>query len=163
MEPQDGDLTVLWDGVLFPFRDFRSIDIPRNIAGVYTVWEGDRFIYVGIGGTKIRYREPTDESDPSKPVKGLWGRLEQHFSGDRSSDRFCLLIFDRFVLPGLTAADIGAAAAGQLSLNERTRVWIHDHFAFRYLQVADGPSAANVETAIKRGALPVGRPLLNGQ
>jgi len=113
------DLNVLYDGPLYAFRDFRAISIPQNIAGVYTVWEKERFVYVGIGGTKVRYREPSDESEPSKPVKGLQGRLEQHFSGDRSSDRFCLLVFDRFVLATLTESEVEAATGGRLSLNER--------------------------------------------
>ncbi len=61
-------------GLLHRFSNFAAAAVPANIAGVYTIWDGERFIYVGIGGTQVRHVEPSDEAEPSKPVKGLRGR-----------------------------------------------------------------------------------------
>lgn len=67
-------------GPLHLFSDFATASVPTNIEGVYTIWDGNRFIYVGIGGTQIRFTDPDDEGEPAKPVKGLRGRLDQHRS-----------------------------------------------------------------------------------
>jgi|TARA_B100000959_G_scaffold270562_1_gene317616 hypothetical protein len=39
-------------GSLHRFADWPNEVIPRVAAGVYTVWQGDRFLYVGMAGRK---------------------------------------------------------------------------------------------------------------
>ncbi len=103
-------ISDLETGQLHTFADFAAAAVPKNIAGVYTIWQGGRFVYVGIGGTRIRYTEPDDEAQPSRPVEGLHGRLKQHRNGDRSGDKFCIYVCDRFVLPSLTPDEIERVA-----------------------------------------------------
>ena len=154
-------ISDLETGQLHTFANFAAAAIPKNIAGVYTIWEGDRFVYVGIGGTRIRYTEPNDEAQPSKPVEGLHGRLKQHHNGDRSGDKFCIYVCDRFVLPSLTPDEIERVGTGALSLDKLTRDWIQAHLAFRYIRTHSGDEARKIENEVKAGALIAGRPFLN--
>ena len=43
-------------------HDWPNQQVPKRAAGVYTVWEGDRLLYVGMSGramtAKDRSREP---------------------------------------------------------------------------------------------------------
>jgi len=155
------DLHELETGPLWRFSDFNAAEVPGNIVGVYTVWEDTTLIYVGIGGLRVRYREPDDESEPVNPVKGLRGRLEQHRNGDRSGDKFCIYVCDRFVLPSLSAEEIRHVSRGELSLDARTRDWINRNYAFRYIQASRGSEARKIEDDVQRGALSAGPPLLN--
>lgn len=155
------NLSDLEAGQLHTFANFAAASVPKNIAGVYTIWDADQFIYVGIGGTRIRYTEPDDEAEPSKPVPGLHGRLNQHRSGDRSGDKFCIYVCDRFVLPSLSPEQIHQVGSGQLSLDRLTRDWIHSRLAFRYIRTHSGDEARQIETEVKGGALSAGHPFLN--
>ena len=148
-------------GHLHLFSNFAAAAVPKNIAGVYTIWDGDRFIYVGIGGIQIRYTEPDEEAEPAKPVAGLRGRLAQHSTGGRSGDKFCIYVCDRFVLPSLTPQQIGEVGAGRLSLDRLTRDWIHARYSFRYIHTRSGDEARQIENEVKAGALAAGRPFLN--
>ncbi|GAB3271897.1 hypothetical protein [Kineosporia babensis] len=60
-------ISDLETGELHRFANFAAAAVPKNIAGVYTIWDADQFIYVGIGGTRIRYTEP-DYANSSLPT-----------------------------------------------------------------------------------------------
>jgi hypothetical protein len=154
------DLATLETGELWRFSSLNEA-VPHNIVGVYTIWQNATLIYVGIGGLRVRYREPGDESEPVTAVKGLRGRLEQHKSGDRSGDKFCIYVCDRFVLPSLSGYEIEQVARGELSLDVRTREWINSHYAFRYLETVGGSQARQIEREVQRGVLTAGPPMLN--
>jgi hypothetical protein len=47
--------------------------------------------------------------------KGLLDRLNRHASGRRSGDQFCVYVFDRLLLPTLTASEIQRIADSELS------------------------------------------------
>jgi hypothetical protein len=91
---------------------------------------------------------------------GPWGRLNSHASGRRSGDQFCIYVHDRLIIPTLhnRLAEIGS---GEVSLDSETRAYIRERLGFRWVRV-DAPEAAfALEKAVRRGALGVGRPLLN--
>ena len=84
-------------------------------AGVYTIWDADRFIYVGMAGRGLR-PEDLDSPDEPRKAKGLRDRLNSHASGRRSGDQFCVYVCDRFVVPTLTVDQQAQIANGQLAL-----------------------------------------------
>ena len=64
-------------------------------SGVYTIWNGGVFLYVGMAWAH------RDDSNPK--AVGVFGRLSSHASGRRSGGQFCIYICDRFVVPELNA------------------------------------------------------------
>jgi hypothetical protein len=93
-------------------------------------------------------------------AKGLWTRLNAHASGNRSGDQFCVYVGDRFVVPELTRSQ-QQLAAGTLSLDGLIRAFVRERLAYRFVVTADGTEAARLEGAVRRGALPTGKPYLN--
>jgi hypothetical protein len=148
-------------GPLHRFRDRPNDQVPTRAAGVYTVWDGDRLVYVGMSGRAMTADDPeADPGDRAAP-KGLRTRLNAHASGRRSGDQFCVYVCDRFVVPALTPSQQQQLAAGSLSLDALTRRYVHDRLAYRYVVTADGIEAARLEAEVRRGALSVGPPYLN--
>ena len=140
-------------GDLHAFGVWPTTPVPKGPPGVYAIFRGTEFLYVGIS-----WREPSS----SAFTKGLWGRLDSHASGRRSGDQFCIYICDRFVIGGLTTEEIREVAAGARSLDRMTRDYIRAHLAFRFVTTATGAEARYLETTIRRdGLLEHGRPLLN--
>jgi hypothetical protein len=45
--------------------------VPKVAAGVYTVWEDDRLIYVGMSGRALTSEDIDAPDEPTK-AKGLW-------------------------------------------------------------------------------------------
>ena len=147
-EPESSALET---GPIHWFSDWPVNAVPRSGAIVYTIWErNDRFIYVGMAG----------RSGASVNGTGPFGRLASHASGRRSGDQFCIYICDRLVLPSLHNR-FPEIAAGQLSLDKLTREFIRAELGFRFITVADGPTALAIERNIQRGALRSGKPFLN--
>lgn len=93
--------------------------------------------------------------------RGLWTRLNSHASGQRSGDKFCIYICDRFVLPSLSSDQIHAVARGELSLDALTRGFIRESLSYRWVVVGDGATALALEAEARRGGLSAGPPLLN--
>ena len=73
--------------------------------------------------------------------KGLTDRLKSHASGRRSGDQFCLYVCDRLVLPHLSSDDVQQVGVGRLSLDERTKRFIHENLTYRFAIVPDGEQA----------------------
>jgi hypothetical protein len=146
----------------FPrFRDWPNEQVPKRAAGVYTVWNGDRLLYVGTSGRAMT-AEDLEVSDGGRVVaKGLWTRLNAHASGRRSGDQFCVYVGDRFVVPELSPSQQRQLAAGTLSLDSLIRAFVRERLAYRFVVTADGSGAARLEGAVRRGGLSVGKPYLN--
>jgi hypothetical protein len=91
-------------GPLHRFQDWPNEQVPTRAAGVYTVWDGDRLLYVGMSGRAMT-ADDLEVSPCGRVVpKGLRTRLNAHASGRRSGDQFCVYVCDRFVVPGLRDA-----------------------------------------------------------
>ncbi|KIQ19233.1 hypothetical protein RU01_06030 [Rhodococcus sp. MEB064] len=142
------------------FADWRNTPVPRITAGVYTIWDKQRFIYVGMSGRGMVTNDVVATDEPTK-AKGLWTRLNSHASGRRSGDQFCVYVCDRFVVPALTSEQQTQIGEGVLSLDALTRKYIHNNLAYRYVTLDNGAAAFELERAVQRGALTVGKPLLN--
>ena len=134
--------------------------MPKVAAGVYTIWEHSRLIYVGMAGRGLT-AEDINAPDEPRTAKGLWTRLNSHASGRRSGDQFCVYVCDRFVVPHLSDQQQAQIGDGVLSLDTLTREHIHDHFEYRYVTVGNGKDAFALEREVQRGALSVGKPFLN--
>lgn len=148
-------LEVLLAGPLYRFRDWPPMDVPRYGAGVYTVWQEDRLVYVGMSGRSI-----TASTPPRRSPLGLFTRLASHASGRRSGDQFCVYVADRLVLPTLTREQIGGISSGAVSLDGLVKSFIHDRLTYRFVTVPDGTTAFRVERLVQAGALGA-PPLLN--
>jgi hypothetical protein len=122
---------------------------------VYTVWLPDgRLLYAGMSGRK--------EFDPGGlKRKGLWTRLNSHASGQRSGDKFCIYVCDRFIIPTLSAAELKAVGDGTLLLDALTKRYIRECLSYRFVTSMDSKSAFHVERLVQAGALKAGKPILN--
>ena len=137
----DDLLDALRRGPRLSFADGSVAEVP-SAPGVYAVWEGPALLYVGMSG-----RLPL--------------RLRAHASGRRSGDQFCVYVADRLVLPELTAADVTAVGAGELSLDALTRAYVRERLTVSVAVTTSGEAARRVERMGRAGGLDVGPPLLN--
>jgi hypothetical protein len=152
---------ALETGPLYWFRDWPNAAVPAVAAGVYTVWRGAEFVYVGMSR---RGRTADDLAQRGKGATGGHGlstRLASHAAGRRSGDQFCVYIADRFVLPSLSADEIDAIATGTLSLDAKVREFIHERLGYRFIVTPDGRTAQGIEKAVREGALRAAKPVLN--
>jgi hypothetical protein len=153
-------LIALETGPSHRFFDWPNPSVPKVAAGVYSVWENGRFIYVGMSGRGLA-AEDIDAPDEPVKAKGLWTRLDSHASGRRSGDQFCVYVCDRFVVPSLSDEQQTQIREGLLSLDLLTRQYIREHFEYGYVTVGNGKDAFALEREVQRGALAVGKPFLN--
>jgi hypothetical protein len=152
-EPQ---VRPLQDGPARWLRDWRTDTAVKYRTGLYALWHGDRFLYVGIARTAS---SPGPEGDGKW---GLWGRLGTHANG--ASRMLWRKIATRFVVPDLTDDDRDAMARGHADelLDQRVRAWLHEHVRYRTLITPDGPTAGRLESHVRRVGLPdAGPPELN--
>jgi hypothetical protein len=157
----DDLLAALGSGPAYRFADWPNPEVPNWRAGVYTVWDDDLLVYVGMAGRGLPAgSHESDKALASTKARGLRDRLNSHALGRRSGDQFCVYVFDRLVLPTLSQTEIMATANGQLSLDTLTRRYIHDRLSYRFVVTDDGKAALSLERQVQRGALGE-RPLLN--
>jgi hypothetical protein len=129
--------------------------LPLACCGVYTIWRGDDFLYVGIGGRGL------DMTIIHTKMRGIRDRLGSHQYGRRSGDQFAVYVSDRLVLPNLTPEEIIGIASAELSMDALTRVYIHENLTYRFCITDDYPQAMGIELEFTQGRTPVGKPLLN--
>jgi predicted house-cleaning noncanonical NTP pyrophosphatase (MazG superfamily) len=155
-------LAPLESGERYRFRDWPDSPVETVAAGVYTIWEGDTFVYVGYAGRDLTAKDIANADQKSRKAIGLRDRLDHHASGARSGDQFCVYVCDRYVLAALSDSDRSQIKDGDLRLlNARTRQHIRDHYDYRYVPTPDGQTARILERAVQGGALKAGKPLLN--
>jgi hypothetical protein len=103
-------------GPLHRFQDWPNDQVPKRAAGVYTVWDGDRLLYVGMSGRALTAADLEVSAGGRVVAKGLWTRLNAHASGRRSGDQFCVYVCDRFVVPALIPSQPGSTDPRMRSL-----------------------------------------------
>jgi len=124
------------------FADWSSVKVPSAV-GVYAIWDQDeRLLYVGRAGN-------------------LRDRLKSHAIGRRSGDQFCVYVFDRLVLPALSAEEIQKAAEDLISLDAKVRDYIRTHCSYSLITTANKDDARSLEQRACRGLPSIGKPLLN--
>ena len=146
-------------GPQYPFSGWPVAAVPEVAAGLYSIWKGDQFVYIGMSGRSASSEELERRRQIGKTF-GLFNRLAAHASGRRSGDQFCVYVADIFVLPQLTSAQIKAISQRQITLDSLVKKYIHDHLSFRFMETSDGATALRIEAEIKDGSLGV-KPLLN--
>ena len=154
-------LVALGSGKLHRFADWPNLEIPIGRAGVYTVWDGDSFIYVGMAGRGMKL--PTADGQNALVGEGTArppGKAQLTCLRSQKRRSICIYVFDRLVLKTLSDADIAAAVEGTLSLDKATKAFIHDRLSYRYVYAQDGKSALVLEHQICQGALGQ-KPMLN--
>ena len=144
----DQHLAELQTGPLYPFADWPNPEVPKHGAGVYTIWQDDLLVYVGMSGRGITVDTPVRAAP-----QGIFTRLGSHAGGRRSGDQFCVYVADRMVLPELTAVEIKSVADAQLIFDDLVKKYIRGKLAYRFTIVPDGATAFRIEDAVKNGAL----------
>ena len=140
----------------FPFADWPNPNVPAVAAGVYAIWKDDELIYCGMSGREI---ERKAKASPKK--YRLITRLNSHASGRLSGDQFCVYVANRFVIPSLKAEELPLFASGKLTLDARTKTFIHDHLDYTYALVETSTGAYELERAARRGEVFGVQPYLN--
>jgi hypothetical protein len=148
-------LEKLTTGTGYPFSEGLHAGIPLAKAGVYTIWRGSEFIYVGIAGRGL------DLTIEHKRMRGIRDRIGSHWYGRRSGDQFGVYVCDRLVLPELTPEQISRIGAGDLSLDALTRVYIHQHLSYRFAVLPSFAEAMAIEDLFASGGTSSGKPFLN--
>jgi hypothetical protein len=64
-------------GPFHRFQDWPNDQVPKRAAGVYTVWDGDQLLYVGMSG---RAMTAEDLEVPSVSASGEAGRGTESLS-----------------------------------------------------------------------------------
>jgi hypothetical protein len=153
---------ALEEGPLFPFKSWPNAGLRDVCAGVYTIWQGDKLLYVGMAGRALTEAQIALERQANRrSPRGLFSRLKSHAAGRRSGDQFCLYVCDRLVLPGLTPEEIGKVGDGALKLDALVRAYVHEHLSYRFAETKDSRRAFTLEGEIRRGRLRAGKPFLN--
>ena len=71
---------TLAQGPAHAFSDWPVDAVPDVAAGVYTIWDQDRLVYVGMSG-RGKSKEELDELRSKGKRSGLFGRLASHAVG----------------------------------------------------------------------------------
>ena len=146
-EPSD-PINRLKNGPRYPFTESPRNHIGRDVrSGVYAIWRGEDLIYAGFAGR-----------DGARG--GFVNRLLHHRRGDRSGDKFCVYVFDRYILPELNAIQITSAAAGRLKLDPLIREFVANQLKYSYVPCENQTEALELEARVLRGELGA-RPSLN--
>ena len=93
--------------------------------------------------------------------KNLQSRLNQHASGRRSGDQFCVYLGDRLVMPKLDIDQTKGVFSGEVSLDEEIKKFVRSQLSYRYLLVQDDPTARALEKYGLQIAKGQGTELLN--
>ena len=149
----------LLSGSLYRFSDWPVTEVPEVAAGLYSIWKGDQFVYIGMSGRSATPEELERRRQIGKTF-GLFNRLAAHASGRRSGDQFCVYVADVFVLPQLTAGQIRDISKRYITFDSLVKAYVHDHLSFRFMETVDGVTALRLEAEIKAGSLGA-KPLLN--
>ena len=158
----ESELSVLSNGKLLSFNDKPSWNVPNVSCGVYTVWKGDDFLYVGMSGRDINESNIKSLEIKGKKI-GLITRLESHASGQRSGDQFCVYISDLFVLQNLSSKDIVLISEKKKRMDEYVRSYIRSNLSFRFVLMKSGTDCFSLEKHIRSEGLNGILPSINGK
>mgnify|MGYP006136488223 CR=1 FL=1 len=148
------DLTA---GKLYSFAERPGKGLPLVAIGIYTIWNGEEFAYVGISGRGVR-----EEDYKKDKAKGLKQRLRSHYRGGIGGDKFCVYVFERYVSKEITSFDLKKMARKELFLRELTRSFIQGNLSYRFTILDSKEHILDYEKLIKQGGIKsIGKPFLN--
>lgn len=155
-------LATLRSGPLYWFADWPNPEVQNWRSGVYAVWEGSTFLYVGMAGRALASgAHLLPQATSSTRNRGLRDRLNSHASGRRSGDQFCVYVCDRLVLRDLTEVQLGEVTAGHLRLDNSVRAYFRERLTYRFVVTETSQEAHDLERAIRAGGLDGAKPMLN--
>ena len=154
-------IAALTEGPSHRFRDWPNPLVPRVAAGVYTIWRGSEFIYVGMSGRGMSREQIAQYRRTPGRQRGIFTRLASHASGVRSGDQFCVYVADRLVLPQLMPSDVERIAAVRHHFDKLVKAFIHENLEYRFAESEDGITAAQWEDALRLDGWNGQMPLLN--
>ena len=152
----------LSNGNLFTFKNKSSWTVPKVSSGVYTIWNGNEFLYVGMSGKNINEMN-IEQLRTVGGKKGLITRLESHWSGQRSGDQFCVYISDLFVLQNLSSQDIVLISKREKRIDDYVRDYIRNNLSFRYVLIKNVEDCFSLEKFIQIQGLNGKTPSINGK
>lgn len=152
-------LAELERGQIHRFSEWSNTDCPRVAAGVYTIWRGSQFVYVGMSARGLT-RQILETSSMLGRTTGLRTRLESVASGERTCDEF-RVYRDFLVLEQLSADQIERVASDGLRFDALVRDFIMSELTYRYVTTQDGEAAFALERAVRHGAFDCGPPRVN--
>lgn len=132
-------------------------DIPNDPMecgrpGVYTIWYGSQFLYVGMA-----YIDREKTGNPQ--AQGVYGRLSTHARARPTSDLW-LAFCERFIIPRLSSEDLVSFARAE----QRLQDWLSKftgQICYRAI-ITTGQEARSAEASVRRFGLPsAGLPLFN--
>jgi hypothetical protein len=127
---------------------------PRT--GIYALWYGSDLLYVGVSR-----QDPATTTNPQ--ARGVPGRLNTYRLARLGND-FTLAVAFRFVVPHLSADQLGALSDGSLGVKDvaaLVKTWLHGNVEFSAVLV-DGAAALAAQTVARRSGLPdSGPPMMN--
>jgi hypothetical protein len=103
------DITPLFEGELYSFEDRPEEPIPDIAAGLYSIWRGEQFLYVGIAGRDLN-------KTSSRKVRGLKDRLRAHWKGGLGGDQFAVYVFERLLAPEITRKQLDEMGNGRVDI-----------------------------------------------
>ena len=120
-----------------PLIEYNRISQIPNTSGVYTAWlEGEkRCFYVGSSNK-------------------LHNRIQDHFSGQRGRDQFCLYVYDAYVHDERCHSYTNLTTS---QVNNLTRDWIRNHVKFR-VKIPKG-KISQTEKFLRKKLCPILNPL----
>ena len=84
-------LRTLSEGAFHRFSDWPPASLPNAAAGVYSIWEDRRLVYVGMSGRGATAEQVMERKALDREW-GLKSRLKSHRAGRRSGDQFCVYV-----------------------------------------------------------------------
>jgi hypothetical protein len=146
---------ALTTGPLHSFRDALHETLPLASIGVYTIWRGTVFVFVGIAGRNL------DLAAEYKRMRGVRDRLDSYRSGRCWGDPVRCLCVRPFSAanpqPGPNPTDSGRRIKPRrVNSGLYTR-----NLAYRFAATKSYREAMDIETAFARGETEVGFPQLN--
>ena len=159
---ESDQVAALATGLAYGFAVWPNPEVPNWRAGVYTIWDDEAFLYVGMAGRGLPDNAHlSPEAQASNRNRGLRDRLNSHASGRRSGDQFCVYVCDRLILSTLSQGDITKVAAGEMSLDALTREYIRDRLSYRFVVSETAKDAFHLEEIVRLAGLDGAKPLLN--
>ena len=125
-------------GPLHRFQDWPNEEVPKRAAGVSTVWEGDRLLYVGMSGRAMT-AEDLEVSDGGRiRPKELWIRLNtQRPAAALAINSACMSVTASWSRASPHPSS-NSSPPGALSLDTLMRAFVHERLSYRFVITADG-------------------------
>lgn len=78
-----------------------------------------------------------------------------------SGDQFCVYVANRFVIPSLKHEQLVKFTHGEHTLDQLTKMYIHNNFEYEFIVVSTSKEAYQLETKARSGLVFSSKPLLN--